>query len=385
MLASIGAGGVLYLSPLLFKDLGFSSTQIGIGITVAAISGTIARIVTGFFLDKGIQCSTPIKVAALFAIIADLFLINSFDFNKYLQGQLFLGTAAGVYWPSAEISVPIFSGNYPSSKGFALVRSADALGIFLGSSIGTISSWLGTIRSIYIVDIICMLLLFIIISQNFLKSTIRKNSNFNKDFINDSKNKNNKNLIKSISGLLLISLYSTSIFSLLQSGLPLDLILGSELRPSLNQSVSGLILSVQLGLILLFQWPIGRWLSTKNINFSLRFSLFFIGNGCSFLALSSRFSFGLIFILFSLLFFAIGLTAFLPTATEGIIKASSIHNRGIAMALFSQCFGISAVIAPYVSGRLFDITGNGIILWSTLAIFAYILLPSTYIKKIINY
>ena len=41
---------------------------------------------------------------------------------------------------------------------------------------------------------------------------------------------------------------------------------------------------------------------------------------------------------------AIGLAAFLPTATEAIIQLPPVGKRGLAMALFSQCFAISALL-----------------------------------------
>ena len=47
LLASIGAGGVLYLTPIVFNSLSLSATQIGSGISLAAIAGTLTRLITG--------------------------------------------------------------------------------------------------------------------------------------------------------------------------------------------------------------------------------------------------------------------------------------------------------------------------------------------------
>ena len=49
---AIGAGGVLYLSPIIFNSLDFTAEQIGSGITTAAFSGIITRFLTGYLLDK---------------------------------------------------------------------------------------------------------------------------------------------------------------------------------------------------------------------------------------------------------------------------------------------------------------------------------------------
>ena len=378
--ASIGAGGVLYLSPLLFNELGFTGSEIGSGITIAAILGTISRLSTGYFLDKGISCAIPLKIAALIAVIADVLLFNTHSYINFIQGQCLLGTAAGIYWPSAELAVPINCQNYPSSKGFALVRTADALGISLGSMLGTLASWMSSIRFIYLLDIFCMFILFNIVSNKLLNKKLSRNKTIFNEKNSSTKNyfsiiKRNKEWIKSIIPIIIISLFTTSVLSLLQSGLPLDLVKGGLFRPPLNETFSGLLLALQLLLLLIFQWPIGLWLSQKDIRFGLKFSLICSSLGCFLLSMSSGFKSGIFLVLIALVLIALGLTSFLPTATEGIIKISSLSNRGIAMALFSQCFGISSIIAPITSGQLIDHLDNGIILWLLMSIIAITCIP----------
>ena len=67
----IGAGGVLYLSPIIFNSLGFSAEQIGSGITTAAFTGITTRVGTGYLLDKNYSYRKAIKIACLIAIISD--------------------------------------------------------------------------------------------------------------------------------------------------------------------------------------------------------------------------------------------------------------------------------------------------------------------------
>ena len=50
--AAIGAGGVLYLSPIIFNGLSFTAEQIGRGIATAAFAGITTRLITGYILDK---------------------------------------------------------------------------------------------------------------------------------------------------------------------------------------------------------------------------------------------------------------------------------------------------------------------------------------------
>ena len=50
--ASFGAGGVIYLTSLIFNNIGLSATEIGLGFTISAIIGTLTRIITGNYLNK---------------------------------------------------------------------------------------------------------------------------------------------------------------------------------------------------------------------------------------------------------------------------------------------------------------------------------------------
>ena len=158
---AIGAGGVLYLSPIVFNSLGFSAEQIGSGITTAAFSGITTRLGTGYLLDNKLNYGKAIKFACLIAIISDFILFNSHTYLSYLSGQFFLGAAAGIYWPSAELAVPLNCNNtIKSSEGYSLARSADAIGVTIGVLVGTIGTYLQLTRIIYLIDIICMLYIF---------------------------------------------------------------------------------------------------------------------------------------------------------------------------------------------------------------------------------
>ena len=60
---AIGAGGVLYLSPIIFNTLGFTAEQIGSGITTAAFAGITTRLGTGYLLDKKLSYTKAIEAA----------------------------------------------------------------------------------------------------------------------------------------------------------------------------------------------------------------------------------------------------------------------------------------------------------------------------------
>ena len=68
--------------------------------------------------------------------------------------------------------------------------------------------------------------------------------------------------------------------------------------------------------------------------------------------------------------------AFLPTATEAVIEETPPEHRGLAMALFSQCFAISAIVAPLAGGALLDLQNNGLLLWLLMGGACLVVLPT---------
>ena len=46
------------------------------------------------------------------------------------------------------------------------------------------------------------------------------------------------------------------------------------------------------------------------------------------------------------------------------------------MALFSQCFAISAIVAPLAGGALLDLQNNGLLLWLLMAGACLLVLPT---------
>ena len=116
----------MFMTPLIFHAIDFSAREVGSGLAVSALIGTVVRLLSGALLDRGIPCSWPVRGTTLLAIAADLILLQADNYNSYLLGQLLLGCAAGLYWPAIELAVPLSCGNLPSGRGYALVRSAAA-------------------------------------------------------------------------------------------------------------------------------------------------------------------------------------------------------------------------------------------------------------------
>jgi len=135
------------------------------------------------------------------------------------------------------------------------------------------------------------------------------------------------------------------------------------------------LLAFELGWLVVLQWPVGNWVSQRSLRFGLGIGLCSFAIGCVLLACSALWSGGVGLIALAVLPMAFGKAAFLPTAAEAMIEETPLEHRGLAMALFSQCFAISATGAPLLAGALLDRQGHGLLLWLLMAALCIMSLP----------
>ena len=364
--AAFGAGGVIYLTSLIFNNIGLSATDIGLGFTISAIIGTLTRFFTGNYLNKKGKIQFPLIASSILSITASLFLIFSRETYFYIIGQSFVGAAAGIYWPAAEFGVPYFCYPIDTRKAYSLVRSSEALGIFLGVFLGGFMTNYLYSKSIFINDIFCMFVITYLISTN--NFSIKRNlENFQKESVNTLKqrqlkwNKNSKIIILSI---LLI----TTSLALIQVTLPLDLVKGGVIRNALSKEITSLIISIQLILLLFLQWPVGSWISKKGRLFGLKFSLINFSLASFLLFISSYLNITAFYLIsFSLILVSLGTASFLPTSTDVVFRIAPSNKKGFALALLSQCFAMGYFFGPFISGRILDLFGFASIIWLSIS------------------
>ena len=364
--AAFGAGGVIYLTSLIFNNIGLSATDIGLGFTISAIIGTLTRFFTGNYLNKKGKIQFPLIASSILSITASLFLIFSRETYFYIIGQSFVGAAAGIYWPAAEFGVPYFCYPIDTRKAYSLVRSSEALGIFLGVFLGGFMTNYLYSKSIFINDIFCMFVITYLISTN--NFSIKRNlENFQKESVNTliqrqlKWNKNSKIIILSI---LLI----TTSLALIQVTLPLDLVKGGVIRNELSKEITSLIISIQLILLLFLQWPVGSWISKKGRLFGLKFSLINFSLASFLLFISSYLNITAFYLIsFSLILVSLGTASFLPTSTDVVFRIAPSNKKGFALALLSQCFAMGYFFGPFISGRVLDLFGFASIIWLSIS------------------
>ena len=121
LLAALGAGGVIYLTPMVFHLEAFSARSVTQGLAAAAVAGTAGRLASGLLLDRGLAVSAPVLLAVAMGFLGDAVLLGAHGFGGYLIGQVLMGIAVGLYWPAIELAVPLACPPLPSARAFALV------------------------------------------------------------------------------------------------------------------------------------------------------------------------------------------------------------------------------------------------------------------------
>ena len=364
LIASVGAGGVLYLTPLVFHHAAFSAQAVTAGIGLAALAGTVGRLASGLLLDRGLNCSMPVLLAVLAAALGDGRLLGAQTFDGYVIGQLLLGIAAGLYWPAIELAVPLSCNTgpnpIPSSRGYALVRSGDAAGVALGALIGAVMAGQGQLRGIYAVDITCAVAVALLLMRRPLPQSPPQSPGASSTAISQ--------WLPPLLPLLAITLLATALPALMQSALPLDLVRGGLHRPAINVGMGALLIGLQLSLLVLIQWPVGQALAKRPVAYGLGVSLVSFALGTALLAFSAMSRQGIWLVIGAQLPIALGEAAFLPIATEAVIEMTPPEHQGLAMALFSQCFAISALIAPVLAGLALDQQRHGGGFWISMTL-----------------
>jgi len=215
-----------------------------------------------------------------------------------------------------------------TQPAYALVRSSEALGIFLGVFLGGYMTNFLYSKSIFINDIFCMLVITYLIFRN--SSSIKRNlENFQKKFVdpnNQGQLKWNKNSTIIILSILLI----TTSLALIQVTLPLDLVKGGVYRNALSKEIISLIISIQLILLLFLQWPVGSWISKKERLFGLKFSLINFSFASFLLFISSYLNIPAFYLIsLALILVSLGTASFLPTSTDVTLCISFIKSTSL--------------------------------------------------------
>ena len=344
-----------------------SGVALGHGFAVTAVMGVASRWLAGRSLDGGLHWRHLLAASGLLTAAGTAQLRDVGDWPALLLGMGLQGLGLGLFWPAAEIAVARTHGAVPLGKAFTLARFCEAVGSatgVLGTAAFTAAgrpSWAFLTAAALLLALAAAALLSFGIAGQQVMAGGRPYP---------QRRQGSYGALAKVPGLpavLLMSVMATAVIILQQSALPLDLVRGSLRRPALEPVAGNLVVAVQLVLLVVLQLPVGRLVSRWPTGAGLRRSLWAFAGGQALMTLSCfPMVPGLALVVGAQVLTALGTAAFLPTASTACLERTPAALQGRAMAAYSECWGISSVVAPPLAGWLLEQQGHGVGLWLLL-------------------
>lgn len=217
MLFQLAFGLISFYMPILFvNEVGFSSTMVGLSISLSSLSEVAGHLLSGTVSDMPkFGRKFALSCTAIVGIIVALILTFAQDLWLLMLACIFLGLALGSYWTPANAAVMDFTEPDERPQAFAILGVAEHLG--LGSGIlggGILFNLLReTPQMIFLNSAVIFLIFFLLITRAMAPRKHSASSNHaNQGILIALKD---KSLLTFITANVLFSTYVTFVTSVL--------------------------------------------------------------------------------------------------------------------------------------------------------------------------
>ena len=375
LLSQIGTGFTLFYAPIFFVQVvGLSATQVGLALGSGSIAGVLGRFLSGTLCDApwAGRRSTLLLSAAISALADGCFVLAQ-DGMGLVVGNLLMGLGVGLYWPATETIVADVTTPQQRGEAFALTRVSDSVGLGLGVIVA--GFWLQlthNYRLLFAVDGVSFGLFFVLVFVAIAETRppiplMTSRSRPWRTALGD----------RAFQVFLLANILFTTYLAQIQSTLPLYFSQGdlSNLAPAVqaagvapsgfSPALISVLFSWHVVLMAVVQLPVARWLRPWGNVQALRLSaglwaLGWGGVGCLGWAMAqgvvppggvsalSLGAFGVLGIL------ALATVSYLPASAALVVDLAPPSQRGLYLALSSQCWAIGYFIGPPLGGWALD-------------------------------
>jgi MFS family permease len=353
LLLQFGTGFTLFYAPIFFvNELKFSPTIVGIALGSASVSGIIGRFWGGSWSDSPEWGrKKTLLLSALISAFADIFLATANDFSFLLIGNLLMGLGIGLYWPAAEASVADLTTEGERNPAFAITRLADNVGLGCGVAIG---GWLvaqtNNYRLLFIIDGFSFIFFYAVISWTIAETFVLTSQTDNTVTWGWKKAFKDNYLWT----FFVVNVMFTTYMAVIQSILPLYFTNFTIHEHFSITNLSGLF-SLHIALAALFQLPMVKVLNSLShiqglILASLLWGISFFLIWLTGNVVQGVFLFGIL----SVLFGAIAMVTYNPSASALVVDLAPDSLRGIYFAINSQCWAVGYFIGPTLGGWILD-------------------------------
>jgi predicted MFS family arabinose efflux permease len=321
-----------FLSKYMKENLHFTYSQIGWVMVFFGIGSIIGTWLSGKLSDKiGFY---KVMVFSLFASgIVFILLQYATTFEELCIGILVLTSIADMFRPAMLVCLKTFTEKEDRARAYSLTRAAINLGFLFGPVLGgLIIMQLGYEYIFYVDGVTCILAIIVFMFFVKEKKIPVKQHNHDKPRVKVSVMKDKPFMLH-----LLICLITGILFFQIFTTLPLY----HKERFDMTEFDSGLLLSLNGLLILLFELPIVNYVNRKKINNHKVISLGLLLMATSFLLLLLPFEAVLIPMMF---FMTCGVMLTFPFANSFAMDRSH-RQEGKYMAAFTMSYSFAHILS----------------------------------------
>ncbi len=356
LLSQIGIGFVLFYAPIFFvNQVGFSATQVGLGIGFEALAGLVGRFLGGSMADSphwGRR--NTLLLSALISALADGIFLLTYHFPTFVLANGLMGLGVGLYWPATEAVVADVTPQKDRSEAFALVRMADNVGLGVGViSGGLLIAMASTYRALFAIDGVTFLLFFALIYWA-IAETLPRRRRSRPFWAGWGTVLQDHNLLIYAA----VNVLFTSYIAQLHSTLPVYLnrfVPAGAFGVGLPEVVLSGLFTGHVVLTVLCQLPMARALRPLRQPQALMVSASLWGLAFGLVWLTGRGSIpGVMGSGAALAIAAIAITAYTPIASALVVTLAPEALRGVYLSLNSMCWALGYFIGPPLGGWALD-------------------------------
>jgi MFS family permease len=353
LLSQVGTGFTLFYLPIFFvNEVGLSATAVGAALGSASLSGMIGRFWGGAAIDSPAWGRRrTLLISMVVSALGSFFLAFANDLSTLVIGNLLMGFGVGLYWPATEAVVADLSPLEKRGEAYAITRLADSIGLGLGVVLGGILITLAhAYRALLVADGLSFLLFFGILYV-FIAETIQPNLQRHAGLRGWKIALGDRRFLTYIAVNILITTYLAQI----NSTLPLYFKNFAHQGQGFSELTISTLFAWHLGLAILLQLPIARWLKPYSYPQGLMISMLFwaVGFGLIWVCGVAPAG-GLLWAVVALGFMAIAMASYTPIASALVVSLAPESLRGVYLSLNSQCWAIGYLIGPALGGAAMD-------------------------------
>jgi MFS family permease len=363
LLSQIGSGLTLFYAPIFFvNQLGLSATAVGLAIGSQSITGVAGRLLSGSLVDRLGRKPILLSAMVLSALGASIFAL-AHDLPTLVVGNLCFGLGIGLYWPANESLVADLTTSSDERRtAYAFTRLADNLGMGLGIVGGGLMIQLSfDYRWLFSLDAFSFMIFAGVIFWG-IRETKPQHPNTGSAWGGYAQALRDRRLQL----YLLVNIIFTTYMAQLETTMPLYI---TKFAGGTTAIVTALF-TLNLIMLAVSQLSVIKWLRPYHHAHALGIAASFCGIGfiCTALATIDR-SHSLGWLVFTMIFWAIAIAAYNPTASALTADIAPVQLIGVYTSLNSLCWAVGFAIGPPLGGWAMDQSVGVVqIFWGLLAL-----------------